>query len=102
MKTAEKLLNDVYDAGYEAARKERDYDPFGSVEMENAIEKLALKEELDTPLSCHSCFVEITDFKDDLFHHTGIINGSFSDHIHLCSNCQHLINPPVFNFDIGA
>lgn len=102
MKTTENLLNDVYDAGYEDARKERDYDPFGSVEMENAIAKLVLKDEIDDTICCHSCFVKITDFKDDLFHHTGIINGSFSDHIHLCSNCQHLINPPVFNFDIGA
>ena len=102
MKTAEKLLNDVYGAGYEAARKERDYDPFGSVEMESATDKLVLKEENNDTLCCDSCFVEITDFKNDLFHHTGIINGEFNDHIHLCSNCQNRFNPPVFNFDISG
>jgi hypothetical protein len=50
-------------------------------------------------LVCDLCGAEITDYKTDLFHHTGIINGKFDDHIHLCKKCEEEVKPPLFNFD---
>ena len=50
-------------------------------------------------LTCDLCGAEITDCKNDLFHHTGIINGKFNDHIHLCKKCEGEVKPPLFNFD---
>jgi hypothetical protein len=50
-------------------------------------------------LCCDLCGAEVTDFKNDLFHHTGIINGKFNDHIHLCKKCEDDVKPPHFNFD---
>jgi hypothetical protein len=50
-------------------------------------------------ITCDLCGAEITDYKNDLFHHTGIINGKFDDHIHLCKKCEEEVKPPLFNFD---
>ena len=50
-------------------------------------------------LCCDLCKSIITDFDNDLFHHTGIINGRFNDHIHLCGGCEREIRPPHFDFD---
>lgn len=50
-------------------------------------------------LLCDSCNAKITDYSDDLFHHTGIFKGQINGHIHLCAKCQDEISPPIFNFD---
>jgi hypothetical protein len=62
--------------------------------------------ELPTPkkrervsITCDLCGAEITDYKTDLYRHTGVINGKFDDHIHLCKKCEDEVKPPLFNFD---
>lgn len=103
MKTVLELLDEVYNAGYLDRQKERDYDPRGNKSYDEALSALRLKDnDSNVDFHCDLCNNAITDFNNDIYHHTGIINGKFNDHIHLCANCQNCINPPVFNFDIGA
>lgn len=103
MKTVLELLDEVYNAGYTDRQKECDYDPRGNKSHAEALSKLQLNDnDLNVDFHCDLCNNVITDFENDLFHHTGVINGIFNSHIHLCANCQNRTNPPVFNFDIGA
>jgi phage N-6-adenine-methyltransferase len=39
-------------------------------------------------LTCDICGKEITDFDNDLFHHTGKLHGEKNSHIHLCGGCH--------------
>jgi len=50
-------------------------------------------------IPCDLCGAEVTDYKNDLFHHTGIIKGKLNDHIHLCKRCEEEVKPPLFDFD---
>jgi hypothetical protein len=51
---------------------------------------------------CTICTAPITDFDNDLYHHTGILHGEVNKHVHLCSSCQKAINPPCCNFDLAV
>jgi hypothetical protein len=39
-------------------------------------------------IKCDICGVVITDYENDLYHHTGVINGVLNKHAHLCKDCH--------------
>jgi len=47
-----------------------------------------MKESLEIQIYCDLCGKEITDFDNDLFHHTGKLHGEKNAHIHLCGGCH--------------
>jgi len=57
---------------------------------------------MEEELICDHCEKVITDYKDDLFHFSGNINGELNMHIHLCKKCTgyYASSHPIFiNFD---
>lgn len=50
-------------------------------------------------LYCDICLTDIIDYKNDLWHFTGVFSGKKDGHIHLCSKCVEKIKPPMFDFD---
>lgn len=101
MKTVLELLDDVYNAGYTDRQKERDYDPRGNNSYNSALVALELKnDDFDIDFHCDLCNTVIEDFKKDLYHYSGILNGKFNNHIHVCNSCHLLKKLNIFNFDI--
>jgi hypothetical protein len=39
-------------------------------------------------IKCDICGVVISDYENDLYHHTGVINGVLNKHAHLCQDCH--------------
>ena len=56
--------------------------------------------DLDVHVCCDLCDTPVEDFEHDLFHHSGILKGKFSGHIHVCKLCHAQLNLPEVNFDL--
>ena len=50
-------------------------------------------------IPCDYCGAEITDFENDLKHVSGIIDGEFNNHIHLCKSCFERLKVPTIDLD---
>ena len=50
-------------------------------------------------IQCDYCGTEITDFENDLQHVSGIIDGEFNNHIHLCKSCFERLKVPTIDLD---
>ena len=55
---------------------------------------------MDDVLICDVCNKEITDYRS-MYHFSGMINNTFSNHIHVCTDCYHFINDDLYGVSIN-
>ena len=54
---------------------------------------------IEESIPCDNCGKEITDFKNDLLHVAGILDGKFNEHIRLCKECFEHLKVPEIDLD---
>jgi hypothetical protein len=50
-------------------------------------------------IKCDVCGEEITDYENNLFHHSGTLRGELNRHIHVCANCH---KPELMQIDFDG
>lgn len=53
----------------------------------------------DVELQCDICHAFIADYQTGLHHYSGVLNGAYSGHIHICSMCKRSIGLQDVDFD---